>query len=68
MAGFNIVEKAERLPLYVSKKFFTHIGFNIDAELVSEKADDLLQESAEQEYGQQKNTYGNDSAPFTARQ
>src|SRR5690606_16054812 len=53
VAGLDIVEKAERLPLHMGEQFFTHVGFNIDAELVPEITDDILKERTEQEHCQE---------------
>ena len=44
MARLRVVEKSERLPLYMGEQLLAHIGFNIDAEFVTKIADNILKE------------------------
>lgn len=48
MSSFCIVKVAERLALYMLEKLLAHIRFDVDAELMPEIIDNVLQARAEQ--------------------
>lgn len=48
MSCFCIVKVAERLALYMLEKLLAHICFNVDAQLMPEIIDNVLQTCAEQ--------------------
>jgi len=64
VAGLHVVEKAERLFLHVFEKLLAHVGFNVDAELVSEISDDKLEDCAQHVHEQEQNADFDDHVPI----